>query len=182
MSGFNFPALIDSYGIDVHALSPIQKIELAEYMMLSSCDNIATELPLTHHINNGLYAREIFLPKGTLLTGKVHNFDHLSTLSKGEVSIMTSEGMTHIKAPFTWHSKAGTKRLIYVHEDTIWTTYHVTDLETVDELENALVHDSDLTWINQLLLSGDNNHDICSSSGGSGYGGGSCGRVGLLSQ
>ena len=154
MDDYKFPDIAGSYGLS--NLSPIQTIEAAEYFMMRDGGNNKIELPLVHHINNGLYAREIFLPKDTLLTGKVHNFDHLSTLSKGEVSIYTEDGLIRIKAPFTWQSQAGVKRLIFVHEDAVWTTYHVTDITDVATLEKTLVHDSDLSWIDDLkLLAGD---------------------------
>jgi hypothetical protein len=68
---------------------------------------------------------------------------------------MTPEGVTRIKAPATWISKAGTKRLIYVHEETIWSTIHHSEHTTVEELEKELVHDSDLSWIEKVKLLGD---------------------------
>ena len=148
-----FPILTNAG--DLTTFSNAQKVEIAEYLLKKATEsggNVAQELPLTHHINNGLYAREIFLPGGIVLTGKVHNFDHLSVLSKGKVTVLTAEGLETLEAPCTWHSKAGTKRLIYVHEDTIWTTFHVTDKKTVPELEAHLVRDSDLSWIEDLNL------------------------------
>ena len=32
----------------------------------------AVDLPLKHYFTKGLYCREIFMPKGTLLTSKIH--------------------------------------------------------------------------------------------------------------
>ena len=98
------------------------------------------------------FTRQITLPKDIILTGKVHNFDHTSILSKGDVTIMTDEGVTRIKAPATWISKAGTKRLIYVHEETIWSTIHHSEHTLVEDLQNELVHESDLSWIQSNLL------------------------------
>jgi len=150
MDDYKFPDIAREHGLA--NLSPIQTIEAAEYFMIRDGGDNKIELPLVHHINNGLYAREIFLPKDTLLTGKVHNFDHLSTLSKGEVSIYTSDdGLVRIKAPFTWHSKAGVKRLIYAHEDTVWTTYHVTSTIDVDALTDELSYMSDLSRIAEKI-------------------------------
>lgn len=150
---FNFPAVIEKAGFDMALWSNRQKIEAAEFLLLKNVEAAvenAKALPLTHHLLNGLYAREIFLPKDTLLTGKVHNFDHISILSAGEVSVMTDDGVTRIKAPFTWISPAGTKRLIYVHEDTVWTTFHISQNTEIDALEKELVHDSDLSWIEDI--------------------------------
>jgi len=150
MDAFNLPVIAEHYKTDLALLSNIQKIELAEYYLksfIAGSEQTAKELPLEHFICNRTYTRQITLPKDMLLTGKVHNFDHVSILSKGEVSIMTDEGVSRIKAPATWISKAGTKRLIYVHEETIWATIHQSENTEVEELEKEIVHDSDLSWV-----------------------------------
>lgn len=158
MDCFNLPSIAIKYNKDISVLSNIEKIELFEYFLKNYTDGseqTAKELPLEHFICNKTYTRQITLPKDMILTGKVHNFDHTSILSKGEVTIMTSEGTSRIKAPATWISKAGTKRLIYVHEDTIWSTIHQSENTLVEDLENELVHESDLSWINETNLLGD---------------------------
>jgi hypothetical protein len=157
MDCFNLPVIAEKYNKDLSTLSNIEKIELAEYFLknyFEGSEQTAKELPLEHFICNKTYTRQITLPKDMLLTGKVHNFDHVSILSKGDVSVMTPDGVNRIKAPATWISKAGTKRLIYVHEETIWSTIHHSEHTTVEDLQNELVHESDLSWIQPNLLEG----------------------------
>ncbi len=157
MDCFNLPVIAEKYNKDLSILSNIEKIELAEYFLknyFEGSEQTAKELPLEHFICNKTYTRQITLPKDMLLTGKVHNFDHVSILSKGDVSVMTPDGVNRIKAPATWISKAGTKRLIYVHEETIWSTIHHSEHTTVEDLQNELVHESDLSWIQSNLLEG----------------------------
>jgi len=157
MDCFNLPVIAEKYNKDLSTLSNIEKIELAEYFLknyFEGSEQTAKELPLEHFICNKTYTRQITLPKDMLLTGKVHNFDHVSILSKGDVSVMTPDGVNRIKAPATWISKAGTKRLIYVHEETIWSTIHHSEHTTVEDLQNELVHESDLSWIQSNLLEG----------------------------
>lgn len=152
---FNLPIMADKYSKDVTTLSNIQKIELAEYYLknyFEGSEQAAKELPLEHFICNKTYTRQITLPKDILLTGKVHNFDHTSILSKGEVSVMTPDGIARIKAPATWISKAGTKRLIYVHEEAIWSTIHQSEHTIIEDLEKEIVHESDLSWIDKSKL------------------------------
>jgi hypothetical protein len=150
-----FPALIERVGFDVSKFSNEKKIEIAEYV-LRNMDGAVYELELSHSCKDGVYYRTVFLPKGMLLTGKTHNFDHMSLLSKGEVSIFTKDGLEHRKATSAWHSKAGTKRLILVHEDSIWTTSHITNETDLSILESLLSYHSDLSWIDKYkLLSGD---------------------------
>lgn len=83
--------------------------------------------PLKHSFGDGLYVREIFLPKGMLLTSAIHKFEHPYFILKGDVTVLTEEGVVRIKAPFQGMTPPGTKRLIQVHEDTIWITVHATD-------------------------------------------------------
>ena len=47
--------------------------------------NIA-EMDVRHHItNSGLYAREMIIPKGTLITGRIKKHEHISVISHGFV-------------------------------------------------------------------------------------------------
>jgi hypothetical protein len=158
MDCFNLPVIAEKYNKDLSTLSNMEKIELAEYFLknyFEGSEQTAKELPLEHFICNKTYTRQITLSKDMLLTGKVHNFDHVSILSKGDVSVMTPDGISRIKAPATWISKAGTKRLIYVHEETIWSTIHHSENTFVEDLEKEIVHESDLSWINKQNLLGD---------------------------
>lgn len=94
------------------------------------------EIPVTNHFSKGVYAREIFIPKGSFIVGKIHRFENLNILSKGDMSILSIEGSARIKAPFTIVSPPGVKRVAYAHEDCIWTSIHgtnETDLEKIEE-------------------------------------------------
>ena len=54
------------------------------------------------------------------------------------MSILTEEGVQHIKAPFQGITKVGTKRVIYTHEECIFTTVHSTDNTTISEAEEEI--------------------------------------------
>ncbi len=45
-----------------------------------------------HYFAHGLYAREITIPKGAVLTGKIHLFEHINVISKGDISVLTEDG------------------------------------------------------------------------------------------
>lgn len=101
------------------------------------------ELPVRHYFSkgdgNGVYARELFIPKGVTLTGKVHKFENLNIMSKGELSVLTEDGIVRVKAPFTIVSPPGTRRVAYAHEDTVWTTIHGTSETDVDKIEERFI-------------------------------------------
>lgn len=97
------------------------------------------DMPVKHYFSQGVYARELFIPKGTVLTGKIHKYENLNIMSKGELSVLTQDGVKRVKAPFTIVSPAGTKRIAYAHEDTIWTTIHGTFETDVDVIESIFI-------------------------------------------
>jgi hypothetical protein len=82
-------------------------------------------MPLTHTFVDGMYVREILIPAGTLLTGKIHRHAHPNVLLRGEVLVVTEQGgREHLVAPRLLMSPAGTKRAIYALTDTVWITIH----------------------------------------------------------
>lgn len=99
------------------------------------------EAPVSHHFSPGIYAREMFIPRGTVLTGKIHLTDHLCLITQGDISVLTESGVKRLKAGAVVHTKAGMKRAGYAHEDTRWVTVHATDETDVDLLEATLVAD-----------------------------------------
>lgn len=89
---------------------------------LKECPQI--EEDVHHHFAPGLYLRELRIPKGAILTGKIHRHAHLNFLVKGDISVLTEHGVQRLTAPATILSEAGIKRAGYAHEDTIWITVH----------------------------------------------------------
>lgn len=81
------------------------------------------------------YAREMMIPKGTLIIGKIHRHQHLNFISKGKVVVFTEFGEKHLEAPCTFISEVGLKRAVYAEEDTLWTTVHMTEFESEVELD-----------------------------------------------
>lgn len=94
------------------------------------------DVPIEHHFSDAVYAREMRLPAGALIIGKIHKKENLNILSQGEVSVMSIDGVKRVKAPFTFVGSIGAKRVIFAHSDVVWTTIHGTserDLEKIEE-------------------------------------------------
>jgi hypothetical protein len=88
------------------------------------------------------YAREMFIPKGTLIIGKIHRHQHLNFISKGKVRVFTEFGEKQLEGPCTFVSEVGLKRAVYAEEDTLWTTVHLTAHGAEDklpEIENEVI-------------------------------------------
>lgn len=83
------------------------------------------ELPVTHRFTPGLYAREIFMPAGTLLTSKIHRTEHPYVVLTGRVSVLIpGVGVETLEAGHCGVTKSGTRRVLFIHEDTRWVTFH----------------------------------------------------------
>ena len=95
--------------------------------------------PLKHSFADGCYIREIFNPKGELLVTKIHKVSHPFFLMKGDMTILMEDGIKRIKAPHYGITPAGTKRIIYCHEDCIFVTVHATKLTDIDKIEEEVI-------------------------------------------
>ena len=95
--------------------------------------------PVKHTFAGGCYIREIYNPANELIITKIHKKEHPFFLMKGEMSILTEEGIQNIKAPYQGVTKPGTKRAIYTHEECIFITVHATDNLTVKDVEEEVV-------------------------------------------
>jgi hypothetical protein len=99
--------------------------------------------PLKHWLAPGIYAREIHLPGGTVVVGKIHRHRHLNIISQGSITCYTEFGLETHTAPASFISEPGTKRVVLTHEDAIWTTIHPnptneTDISKLEEMFVAL--------------------------------------------
>jgi hypothetical protein len=149
----NFPAIIAGCGLNLSEMSNRQKIEVAEFVMSKSASQIpADDLETRNFVHAGMYARELTIPAGVAITGKIHTEAHLCILSQGDISIMTDDGMQRIQAPAIFETAAGTKKLGFAHELSVFTTIHATNETELQIIESALLSDSDLTWINDLMI------------------------------
>jgi len=97
--------------------------------------------PLRHSFVDGAYVREIFMPKGMLITSKIHKVTHPFFILEGEVSVLNSEEgrSVKLKAPYYGVTPAGTKRVLYIHENTRWVTVHVTKETDVERIEEEII-------------------------------------------
>lgn len=95
--------------------------------------------PLKHKFANGIYVREVFTPAGQLLITEIHKKDNAYFVMKGEITIMSEDGEVTIEAPYYGITKAGTKRIIYVHKDCIFVTVHSTNTKSVKDAEEELI-------------------------------------------
>lgn len=119
---------------------------------IESGDLQEQECPVTHRFTDGIYLREIFMPKGTRIIGKIHATEHFNVVLTGNCTVITAEGIEEIKAPYTFVSKAGVQKVVVVHEDCQWQTLHVTDKTDLEEIEKEVIVEDYDSLINDGLL------------------------------
>ena len=144
---------------DVHG-----QIDAIECAMLDSGDLI--DCPLVHTFTPGMYIRTIFMPAGSLVTSKIHKHEHPYSILQGRVRVfIPGVGVQELAAPFMGVTEPGTRRVLFILEDTVWATYHLNPTNTTDlvELEDELIeqrylpdgsraHDYYLAGLNEQLL------------------------------
>jgi quercetin dioxygenase-like cupin family protein len=96
--------------------------------------------PLFHHFTDGAYAREMHIPAGHIVVGKLHRHNHFHFISKGRVTVLTEKGgLEEYSAGGIMISAAGVKRLLITHEDTVWTVIHVTNETDLEKIEETVI-------------------------------------------
>jgi len=102
---------------------------------LTTCDTRIESIPVVHHFAHGVYGRECFIERGQIIAGRIHKTEHINVISQGSVDVVIDNVLTGeivkatYEAPCHFVSPAGTKRMIFANEDTIWTTFHKYDGE-----------------------------------------------------
>jgi hypothetical protein len=133
-----------------------ERIDQLEKVMVDNFPEI--ECPLIHTFWDGIYIREIFMPKGSLITSKIHKTRHPFIVKEGVVSVWTNGGKeVLIKAPFEGITEPGTRRVLYIHENCRWVTLHLNpNNETVEQIENRIIvkHENLLLTKNEKLCLG----------------------------
>lgn len=94
--------------------------------------------PLFHTFTDGLYSREVHMPKNHLLVSQIHNYESQVHILEGKVLIADCNGTRLFDAPAKFVSKSGDKRAIFTLEDTIWINYHPITVKNEDEAEEML--------------------------------------------
>ena len=110
------------------------------------------ELPIEHYQIKGVYARSMFIPAGTLLTGKIHNFESIAILAKGTIRITNGTESYVISEGHIMVDQPGVKRLGYAETDVVFITVHRTDNIEIEAIEDELVSATFEDYEQQLLL------------------------------
>lgn len=94
---------------------------------------------LTHRHTKGIYVREFKMKAGSIIVSKLHAQEHICIISAGKAVVTTENGTQIIEAPCTFVSPAGSKRVLLILEDMVWSTVHRSDETEIEKLEAELI-------------------------------------------
>lgn len=100
-------------------------------------DGEQVDIPVTQYFCNGTYVREITIPTGVILTGKIHKHPCLSVVLTGKMEVITDQGPKIIEAPMVYESPAGVKRAGQCLEECRWLTIHSWNGPELNEYQMA---------------------------------------------
>jgi len=111
---------------------------------MGSVQTVFSEPLVSHTFCNGVYARTIHMLAGTFIVGMRHKTKHLNIITKGRLNVDSGDGNVElVEAPCMFESDAGVQKVLYIFEDTDWTTIHATEETDVDKISEFTVYNSE---------------------------------------
>jgi hypothetical protein len=93
------------------------QMAILESAIISIGDDVPHET--NHYFAHGTYTRELFIPAGAVITGRIHKYSAINIVSHGKAVVITDKGRLNVQSPYTFVSGAGVKKAIYAIEDTV---------------------------------------------------------------
>jgi quercetin dioxygenase-like cupin family protein len=93
----------------------------------------------THHFSDGLYAKEMHVPKDFLIQKHTHSFNHLSILAQGKVVVIRGEEPIVLEAPACLEIEKEVIHGIRALTDCVWFCIHATDEKDSSKVDKVLI-------------------------------------------
>lgn len=97
-------------------------IDTLEKFILDELEPALEELQHVH--TPGLYGRRWSAKAGTIWVTKTHKVEHQFVILEGLASVWVDGKEIVYEAGYNGITKPGTRRILYLHEDTVWMTFH----------------------------------------------------------
>jgi len=123
------------------ATTPLSQKEKMDLFEAENAKLPQVECPLVHRFSDGMYIREIHMPAGIIVTSRTHKTQHPFVISKGVVEVIKEDGSREVlQAPYTGITEAGTRRILIIHADTVWSTFHITAKTDPVEIQDEITY------------------------------------------
>jgi len=116
-----------------------EQVDGFEAMLLDTFEPI--DAPIRSFFTDGMYAREMTVKADSWITSEIHKTEFIFVVSKGRLIVSMDSGEeVEIVAPFIGISKPYSRRVAYVVEDCVWTTFHPNpNNETEDQIKERII-------------------------------------------
>lgn len=112
-------------------------------IMLALPDEAKGSMDTRHDFCPGIYARTVFMKAGDVVVSRIHKTKHFFVVVQGSCTVVASDGSRKlIEAPYLGATEPGTQRVLHIHEDCIWTTFHVTELTDPEAIGREIIAES----------------------------------------
>lgn len=102
--------------------------------------DLHVETPVRHHFAPGCYMREMFIPAGTVVVGKIHKKTSHFIMVSGDLEVSTPEGEpVRLRGYNVLLTTPGVQRAVYAHEDSIVLNVHPTDETDLAKIEDEVI-------------------------------------------
>ena len=112
----------------------MQNLSMKKMKTCSMNEIVKTE----HAFSDGVYVRTVTMVADSLVLGARHKTKHMNIISKGKVTFSINGIMTTVEAPCMFESCSGESKVLYNHDEVVWSTIHVTDETDIEVLESML--------------------------------------------
>lgn len=93
------------------------------------------DMPIDHDFCDGIYARTMHIPAGTILTGAIHKEESFFLVRSGRLIVTTDDGTIEVGPGFMSVTKSNTKRAGIAITDVDVTTFHANPKNETDPAE-----------------------------------------------
>jgi hypothetical protein len=106
--------------------------------------------PVNHLFTPGIYMRQIFMAAGKYIMSYIHRTDHPYIITQGIAWVKVNDNKWNkLEAPYYGVTKAGTRRVLYIENDCVWTTIHATDKTNVEDIAEDILEKHENKYINE---------------------------------
>jgi hypothetical protein len=128
-------------GMDVYQKRSIRsRIAMMEEAMSKSDGQRDFSEGLVEHWADNVYARELWMPAGAIITSKIHKMNHFVFVMYGKSEVIDENaGGVIIEGPCMIKTLAGTKRILRIIEDTLWIGVYPTLKTNSEDIEKDII-------------------------------------------
>jgi hypothetical protein len=123
-------------------------VDLEAFLDTVPGKRLGNAFPLRHSFGEQIYMREMYIPAGYIVTGRIHKYMNPNFLMSGEALIITEQhGVQQLVGPVAMMAMPGEKRALLAVTDVWFITVHAnpdnsTDIHVLEEALFAWDYDA----------------------------------------